>query len=74
MAGKYPLEELAIDEVERRYNSGQFPITDHLLCRSMKEQCWNQQLNTAAAVCEFLQSLQEIVTSVVSTFCVDSRG
>jgi serine/threonine protein kinase len=50
---QHPHGEVASDEVEKRYQSQQFPEDDHLTCGEIIRKCWNNQVDAAQLCSSF---------------------
>ncbi|WEW59986.1 hypothetical protein PRK78_005468 [Emydomyces testavorans] len=60
MTGHYPFEEKSEDDVERLYKAHQFPDTTQVFCGPIIQGCWEQQVQTAQAVSDYLKETHSV--------------
>ena len=57
MAWKMPFAELTDEEVERRFESNEFPDVSNVLCTEVIQKCWNEEYEKAEDVVCALQAV-----------------
>jgi serine/threonine protein kinase len=72
VSGRYPFQELASDDVVKRYEAHEWPDVTAMVCGDVVRRCWQREVDSARDVCDMvIEIIAQLRCKIIST--VSSR-